>query len=211
MGAIEPVQGPARIPRWDGQTGCFINRLHHTKWDVMTTNVTDSNVKDPGKNIDSIGVDVGLLVLRVFFGGLLFVHGSQKLFGWFNGAGWHQTTTGFEKMGYHPGKVFGTLAGLCEFTGGALLFLGLFTPLAAAIAIGTMINAMNVTWPHGLMGYESALLFAVAALTLAIAGPGRFSLDYNRPWARRGVIWGAAALALAVVAAVITLVIKWSG
>ncbi|MGV9664745.1 DoxX family protein [Nocardia niigatensis] len=175
----------------------------------MTTNVTDKH-NDSAVNTDSGAVDIGLLVLRLVFGGLLFVHGSQKLFGWFNGAGWDRTATGFEKLGYHPGRVFGTLAGLCELTGGTLLVLGLLTPLGAAIVIGSMINAMNVTWHHGLMGYESALLFATAALTIAIAGPGRISLDHNRPWARRGVRWGAAALCLGVVAAVITLVIKWS-
>ncbi|MTE13525.1 DoxX family protein [Nocardia aurantiaca] len=175
----------------------------------MATNVTGKHISGPRENTDSVAVDVGLLVLRVFFGGLMFVHGSQKLFGWFNGAGWRQTTAGFEKLGYHPGRLFGTLAGLCEFTGGTLLFLGLLTPLGAAVAIGTMINAMNATWHHGLMGYESALLFAVAALTIAIAGPGRFSLDHNRPWARRGPVWGAASLGLAIVAAVITLAFKW--
>ncbi|MBF6171723.1 DoxX family protein [Nocardia blacklockiae] len=154
--------------------------------------------------------DVGLLILRVFFGGLLFVHGTQKLFGWFNGMGWDATTSGFEQMGYNPGKFFGTLAGLSELTGGALLFLGLLTPLAAAIALGTMINAINVTWHGGLQGYETALLFGVAAVTLAFTGPGRYSLDHGRPWERRGVVWAVAAVVLAVVAGVVTLIFKWA-
>ncbi|MFF0494674.1 DoxX family protein [Nocardia sp. NPDC003482] len=176
----------------------------------MTADLTAPTERRPTGAADPLALDVGLLVLRIFFGGLMFVHGSQKLFGWFNGPGWHQTTTGFDHMGYNPGRVFGTLAGLCEFTGGALLLLGLFTPLAAAIALGTMINAMNVTWHHGLEGYEGALLFGVAATALAFTGPGRFSLDHNRPWARHGLAWGIAAIALAVIAAVITLVFKWA-
>ncbi|MFI5779149.1 DoxX family protein [Nocardia sp. NPDC051570] len=176
----------------------------------MTVNIAAESDRRESGGTESLALDVGLLVLRVCFGGLLLVHGSQKLFGWFNGQGWYQTTEGFQRMGYHPGKLFGTLAGLCEFTGGTLLLLGLLTPLGAAIAIGTMINAMNVTWHHGLSGYEEALLFAAAAATLGFTGPGRFSLDHGRPWARRGLAWGIGAVVLAVVAAVITLAIKWA-
>ncbi|WP_084531302.1 DoxX family protein [Nocardia miyunensis] len=157
---------------------------------------------------DSAGTDIGLLVLRAGSGGLLFVTGSQKLFGWFNGTGWQRTTESFEKMGYQPGKVFGTLAGLCEFAGGALLVLGLLTPLAAAVVIGTMINAVHVTWPHGLVASSSAVLLIVAAAALGFAGPGRIALDHNRPWHRQGLAWGAAAVALGVVAAFVTLAVK---
>ncbi|RDI62965.1 DoxX family protein [Nocardia pseudobrasiliensis] len=176
----------------------------------MTVNLTAGSDRRVSGGADSLSLDIGLLALRVFFGGLLAVHGSQKLFGWFDGDGWQRTTAGFEKMGYNPGKLFGTLAGLCEFTGGALLLLGLLTPLGAAIALGTMINAMNVTWHGGLKGYEHALLFAVAAAALGFTGPGRFSLDHGRPWARRGVAWGIGAVALAVIAALLTLAAKWA-
>ncbi len=157
---------------------------------------------------DSVAADVGLLLLRVVFGGLLFVHGTQKLFGWFNGYGLSATAQGFQQMGYDPGKFFATLAGLCEAVGGGLLFLGLLTPLAAAIVLGTMINAMHVTWSGGLSGYESALLFAVVAVALGFTGPGRFSLDHGRPWQRDGLVWGVGAIVVGVVAAVVTLVVK---
>lgn len=157
---------------------------------------------------DTAGTDIGLLVLRVGSGGLVFVTGSEKLFGWFNGAGWQRTTESFERMGYQPGKVFGTLAALCEFGGGALLVLGLLTPLAAAVVIGTMINAVHVTWPNGLVAASSAVLLIVAAAALGFAGPGRISLDHNRPWHRRGLAWGLGAVVLGAVAAAITLAVK---
>ncbi|MBO0855534.1 MAG: DoxX family protein [Nocardia sp.] len=157
---------------------------------------------------DSATTDIGLLIVRVFFGALLFVHGTQKLFGWFNGMGLSATARGFGHMGYDPGKFFATLAGLCESTGGSLLLLGLLTPLGAAIVVGTMINAMNVTWSHGLQGYEGALLFAVAAAGLGFTGPGRFSLDHGRIWQRQGLVWGIGAIVLGVVAAVLTLLTK---
>ncbi|MFD4357702.1 DoxX family protein [Nocardia sp. NPDC058519] len=158
---------------------------------------------------------IGLLVLRLGFGGLMAAYGSQKLFGWLHGPGWRANADGFTGMGYNPGEVFGTLAGLAELVGGLLLVFGLFTPLAAAIVLGTMINAINLLWSSGLFpadpsvqGFSTPLLFALAATALAFTGPGRFSLDAGRPWQRQGVVWGAGAVALAVVAAVVTLIFK---
>ncbi|MEV6774223.1 DoxX family protein [Nocardia sp. NPDC051030] len=176
----------------------------------MTENATAAPTSALGSQVNATASDIGLLALRVGFGGLLAVHGTQKLFGWFNGYGWTATTAGFEQMGYNPGKVFGTLAGLSELTGGVLLLLGLFTPLAAAIALGTMLNAVNATWHGGLAAWEPAALFGILAAGLAFAGPGRFSLDAGQPWQRQGIVWGAGAVALAVVAALITLVFKWA-
>ncbi|WP_225732307.1 MULTISPECIES: DoxX family protein [unclassified Nocardia] len=176
----------------------------------MSTN-TIQRATGATSELDKVSTDIGLLVLRVGFGGVLAAHGAQKLFGWFNGMGWQTTASVFDGMGYKPGKFFGTLAGLCEFTGGLLLVLGLVTPLAAAIVIGTMINAINVTWGPGLLGkggWEEPLLFALAALTLAFTGPGKFSLDHGRLWHRQGFIWGAGALVLAVVTAALTLLVK---
>jgi putative oxidoreductase len=67
---------------------------------------------------------------------------------------------------------------------------------------------MHVTWPHGLEGYESALLFATVAVALGFTGPGRFSVDHGRPWQRHGIVWGVGAVVIGVVAAVITLLVK---
>ncbi|MVU75643.1 DoxX family membrane protein [Nocardia sp. ET3-3] len=154
------------------------------------------------------GADIGLLVARVGFGGLLAVHGSQKLFGWFNGYGLDATAKAFTGMGYDPGKFFATLAGLSEITGGLLLVLGLLTPLAAAIALGTMLNALNVTRGNGFAMWEPAAVYAIAVVAIGFTGPGRISLDSGRPWQRQGLVWGAAAVVLGVVGALITLAVK---
>ncbi|MFD3511184.1 DoxX family protein [Nocardia sp. NPDC058666] len=158
---------------------------------------------------------IGLLVLRIGFGGLMAAYGTQKLFGWFNGPGWRANADGFTAMGYNPGELFGTLAGLSELVGGLLLVFGLFTPLAAAIVLGTMINAINALWSGGLfpadpsvMGFSTPLLFALVAVTVAFTGAGRFSLDAGRPWERGGLKWGVGAVVLAVVAGVVTLIFK---
>ncbi|KAF0835811.1 DoxX family protein [Nocardia caishijiensis] len=164
---------------------------------------------------EATATSIGLLVLRIGFGGLMAAYGTQKLFGWFNGMGWRTTADSFTAMGYNPGELFGTLAGVTELVGGLLLVFGLFTPLAGAIVLGTMINAINVMWAGGLFptdpavpGFTTPLLFALVAGALAFTGPGRFSLDAGRPWARHGVVWGAAAVGIAVAAAVLTLILK---
>ncbi|MBF6102221.1 DoxX family protein [Nocardia cyriacigeorgica] len=177
----------------------------------MTTNSTLERLNVTTR-YDNVSSDIGLLVLRVVFGGLLAAHGAQKLFGWFDGPGLSANSANFEAMGYNPGDLFGTLAGLSEFAGGLLLLLGLFTPLAAAIVLGTMINVIHVMWGGGMLdaaaGYEMGLLFATVAVAVAFTGPGRFSLDHGRPWYRAGVAWGVGAVALAVVTGVLTLILK---
>src|SRR3954463_16275461 len=83
----------------------------------------------------------GLLVIRLVIGGLLFAHGTQKLFGWYGGYGL-DGTGGFFGCGRHrPGRQMAAVAGLSEAGGGVLLLLGLLTPLGSAMVIGTMIVA----------------------------------------------------------------------
>ncbi|MBF6072306.1 DoxX family protein [Nocardia farcinica] len=171
--------------------------------DTITTTAFDN----------AAAADIGLLIVRVVFGGLLAAHGAQKLFGWFSGPGLDANNAMFEAMGYNPGALFGTLAGLTELVGGLLLAFGLFTPLAAAIALGTMINAINATWGPGLFGqggWEMGLLFGAVAAGLGFTGVGRYALDAGRPWGRNGLVWGVGVLGLAVVSAVLTLILKWA-
>jgi putative oxidoreductase len=124
---------------------------------------------------------VGLLIIRVVLGLLLVGHGAQKLLGWFGGPGLSGTAGFFDSVGYRPGRRMAMLAGLAEVTGGALVALGLLTPLGAAIVLGTMFAAAAAHSSNGLWGanggYEMPLLYAVTALGLGFTGPGRVSLD----------------------------------
>ena len=47
---------------------------------------------------------LGRFILRTAVGGLFVGHGTQKLFGWFDGHGLDATANGFESMGMRPGK-----------------------------------------------------------------------------------------------------------
>src|SRR5438552_3713240 len=126
-------------------------------------------------------MDLGLLVARVVFGSLMAAHGAQKLFGWFGGYGLAGTAGFFEQLGFRPGRIFAAAAGLAEWSGGILLALGALGPVGAALVLSVMIVAsVAVHWPNGIMGQngmELALLYAAAAVALALTGPGAYSLD----------------------------------
>jgi putative oxidoreductase len=128
-------------------------------------------------------MSIALLIARVVFGVSLAAHGAQKLFGWFGGYGLAGTGGYFEQLGFRPGRRFALVAGLGEFVGGLLLALGFLGPVGPALMIAVMIVAMRtVHVGHGFFattnGLELPLLYATAALALALAGPGRYSVDY---------------------------------
>jgi len=50
----------------------------------------------------AITLGLGLLILRVIGGLTLAAHGTQKLFGWFEGPGLAKLSQGFEKQGFKP-------------------------------------------------------------------------------------------------------------
>jgi putative oxidoreductase len=126
-------------------------------------------------------MDLGLLLLRLALGLLLTGHGLQKAFGWFHGPGVTAAAELFESWGFYPGRPMVVLAASCEILAGVLLILGLGTPLAAAITIGTMVvaaapNAANGLWAaRG--GVELPLVYVLLGIVLALTGPGALSLD----------------------------------
>ena len=151
-------------------------------------------------------METGLLVIRVVLGGIMAAHGAQKLFGWFGGPGLAGTAGWLEATGLRPGRIWAALNGLAEFGGGALLVLGLITPLGSATVAGVMLVAIaTVHWRNGFFnsngGYEFNLLIVAVAIALAFTGPGTISIDDLAGWTLAGPEWGLAALGVSVVAA----------
>lgn len=136
----------------------------------------------PPDAIDPQLFDVGLFLIRLIFGLVFAAHGAQKLFGWFGGYGLAGTGGFMESLGFRPGKTFASVAGLGEFVGGLLLALGFLGAVGPALMLSVMlVAAIAVHWKNGLFtsnnGIELPLLNATAAVGLALAGPGRYSLD----------------------------------
>jgi putative oxidoreductase len=124
----------------------------------------------------------GLLVARLVFGLVMTAHGTQKLLGWFGGYGPTATGQFLEQLGFRPGRLFAITASLTEVVGGLLLAFGFLGPVGPALILSVMIvAAVTVHWGNGLFGagkgIELPLLYAAAAVALALTGPGLFSLD----------------------------------
>ena len=150
------------------------------------------------------------LSARVLIGALFVGHGTQKLKGWFGGPGIDGMTAGMDRMGMHPPRRNAYAAGLSETIGGALLGLGLATPLAASMLTGTMAVAVaKVHKPNGPWvsngGWEYNAVLIAAVLAFAEDGPGEISLDHALGIERNGLLAGLAAAGLGGVAAYATL------
>ena len=123
--------------------------------------------------------DLALLLVRVTLGAVMIMHGKNHLWG---PGGVEGTARWFASLGFRPAKVHALMSGWGELAAGAALVLGLLTPLACASVIGTMcVAGWAAHRPNGFFifkdGYEYVLVIGVAALALAILGPGGMSLD----------------------------------
>jgi putative oxidoreductase len=125
---------------------------------------------------------LGLLILRLIVGLTLAAHGSQKLFGWWGGAGMTGWTQSVQKLRIRPAQPWAWVAALSEFGGGLLLALGLLSPLGGLAIVGAMVVAIVTVhlsrgfWA-GKGGFEFNLSLIAAAVALALTGPGAYSLD----------------------------------
>ncbi len=161
------------------------------------------------------GTDIGLLLLRLGIGGVVFAHGAQKVFGLWGGTGIAGFATNLEGLGYQQATTLSWLTGVTELIAGAFLVLGLLTPLAAAAVLAIMINAVLlklgngffVTGPKGSDAIELSIVLGLGAACLVLTGPGRIALDNGRAWHRRPASWGVLALVIGVAAAVLVYVL----
>jgi len=148
-------------------------------------------------------MSLALFVLRALLGTLFVGHGAQKVLGKFGGYGPDGTGQFFESIGLRPGKPLALAAGATEMGGGALLGVGLATPVAAAGLTSVMSTAAwTVHRPNGVWidkgGYEYTAVITAALLAIVAEGPGALSLDALRGRARWGLGAGLAAVTAGV-------------
>jgi putative oxidoreductase len=132
-------------------------------------------------------VDVSLLLVRLVVGVIFAMHGSQKLFGAFEGPGLAKTVEMMVSQG-QPAAI-GYLVAIGEFFGGLGLIVGFLSRFSAASLIVIMIGAIVMV--HGSKGfflanggfeYNLALIGLLAPIL--IAGPGRIALVPSLPLPR---------------------------
>lgn len=127
-------------------------------------------------------IDAALLVLRGVTGGLLAGHGAQKVFGAFEGPGPEGTRVVMEKLRMQPSHLWGHAAGLSELVGGGLTVLGALNPVGPLTAMAPMVMATRLAhWGKPVWaskgGPELPLVNMAAFTAIALAGPGRLSVD----------------------------------
>jgi len=157
-----------------------------------------------------MGIDLGLLILRVVIGLIFAAHGAQKAFGWWGGpgpAGWRGA---IGRMGLRPAPLWAMVSMAAELVGGLALALGFLTPLtAAALVAQGLVMVLRAHWPAGFWnankGYEFPLSLLGGSLAVLFTGPGAWALDAALP---TGLLyepllrWG-----IAVVAVVVALIV----
>ena len=122
---------------------------------------------------------VALLLLRVVVGITMIAHGTNH---WKGGGRIEGTARWFSGLGLRYGKLQAWMSVVTEIGAGALLVIGLLTPLACAAVISVMLIAGILAHrPNGFFvfkdGYEYVLVLSVVCLALATLGPGRVSVD----------------------------------
>ncbi|MCU1296186.1 MAG: DoxX [Acidobacteriaceae bacterium] len=131
--------------------------------------------------------DNATTILRLVLGIIFFVHGAQKMLGWFGGYGF-SGTMGFFTGALHIPTLFAFLAIAAEFFGGLGLIFGVLTRLAAFGIFFNMVVAvamvhhqfgffMNWTGTQKGEGYEFHLLVLAITAFLMIRGGGAASID----------------------------------
>ena len=119
----------------------------------------------------------GLFVLRVFAGVALTLHGLKKA---------HDPLHWMDGMSDAAIAPLQAAAAIAELVGGICLALGFFTPLWCLAIGATMSVAIRHHVASGKGSWELAGVYAATALTVLIAGPGRWSVDFFLFGRRRG-------------------------
>lgn len=148
------------------------------------------------------GLNAGLLILRVAVGATMIAHGYNHIFRGGKIAG---TGGWFESLGMKPGWLHAWLASITELGAGAMLALGLLTPLAGGACAGVMLVALITNHrKNGFFifrpgeGYEYVLNLFLASIALGATGGGQWSLDDAIDFSMTGFDGLYAALAIGI-------------
>jgi putative oxidoreductase len=123
-------------------------------------------------------LSIGILLLRVMAGLILFIGGAGKVLGWFGGFGMAATLDIFENN-IHLSAFWTYVSCYAEFIGGFLIMIGLLTRVAAAALVINMLVATLLSgFKNFFMGGAAypCLLFIIF-LVIVLSGPMDYSID----------------------------------
>jgi putative oxidoreductase len=128
--------------------------------------------------------DLALFLLRTAAAIPLFFHGSQKLFGWFDGGGLSGFASYLEGLGVPFPSLAAPLAAVSEIVGVVILLSGrgfrALPPVVATMAVAAATSARNgFDVSHG--GAEFPLTVAILLVVLVLSGPGSLVVRIARP------------------------------
>ena len=152
-----------------------------------------------------------LLLVRLVVGLVMIAHGMNH---WRGGGRIEGTARWFSGLGLRHGTLQAWMSVVTEVGAGALLVIGLLTPLASAAVMSVMMVAgLLAHRPNGFFvfrdGYEYVLVLWATCLGLATVGPGKLSADYAAGITITGWAGGGVALGVAVVATAGLLATFW--
>lgn len=158
-----------------------------------------------------MAADLALLLVRVVVGGTMAAHGVNH---WLGGGRIPGTARWFGGLGLRYPVAQAWFSVITEIGAGALLALGLLTPLACAAVISVMLVAgLLAHRANGFFvfreGYEYVLVLATVALALGVLGPGRWSVDRLTGIEITGWAGGAVALGVGIAATATLLAMCW--
>jgi putative oxidoreductase len=164
-------------------------------------------------DLSQSSVNLALLLARVVLGAVFLAHGINHIYGGGKIAG---TARWFESLGMKPGILHAWMASLTEIGAGALLVLGLLTPVGAAGVVGVMLvawitnhrgNGFFIFRPGE--GWEYVMVLTAMGVVVGTLGSGQWSVDGHVSalqnlwgWPGFGISLGAGALGAAGLLAV---------
>jgi putative oxidoreductase len=115
--------------------------------------------------------NTAMLLLRIVAGGLMLMHGYEKLT--------HFDSTAHDMINFLGigQKASTALVIFAEFFCSFLLIIGLFTRFACIPLIITMVVAMWKVHHNDYLGENTVSLFIAAYAALLLVGPGKVSID----------------------------------
>lgn len=129
------------------------------------------------------GINIGLLIFRLNFGGFMLFHGIYKLMNGVDGIKGMLAEMGlptFLAYGVHIGETIAPI----------LLLLGFRTKLAALLFTGVMVVAFGMAHTEdilslgksGAWAHELIALFLLGGLGLTFTGGGKYSISTTHKW-----------------------------